>query len=908
MTRWWPRVRMPWRTARETRRVNADMEDEFRMHLDLRTADLMRAGLSVAEASRRARLEFGGLERYREEGRAARGLAWLDELRSDLRYAKRGLRRSPGFAVVAVSLLALGVGANASVFSLISAQLLRPLPFPAADRLIVVHQTYAPAAGERVSLPWSYPEYDAVRHALTGFDGLAAYIPASVNVSLGGDSFRGSAEIVSAAYLGTLGVRPSRGRDFLPHEGAAGAAAVAIVSHELWLHHLGGTSDLAARDVVINGLRFELIGVAPPGFGGLTGDADLWVLHPLAPAVWFDAYLTSDQRFLGVVARLAPEATLEQARAVIGSAGLRAAGVARAAMPGSEWSGEWGADAVLLDAARRDPATLRAYVVLAGAVFFVLLMALVNVFALLLARSTVRARETAVRGALGAGRWRIVRHGAVEGALLGVLGGALGIVLAVWSVRLIAVFAPERMRAADRSFANLGSFAEPGVDWRVVAFAAVLSIVAGVAAGVLPVIRATRGDFVRELRSGARGSSVRVGSVSRPTLLSAATIVQVACALVLLTGAGALLQAFQRLTAIDPGFDASGVVTFRVSPPDRLYGGEAAAPLLERLLRHVEAVPGVQSATVSLCTPYAQCSSTSLFIEGRADSEPAPSVGRHYVGPDHFRTLGIPLLRGRALSDADRAGRPRVAVINETAARRFWPDQDPIGRRVWFSSGGGFASPDSPTEIVGIVGDVLYGPPGEDVRPDFYTSYHQFTWPYTTVMVKTATRDPLALVPSLRRAVLEVDPHLPIHDVQPLTAAGADVLAGERFATLTLVAFAALGLLLATLGVYGIMAYSVAQRRREVGIRLALGSTPADVLRLMIRQGAGLLGAGLAAGAVIALAVGRALPALIASVGAPNAALLAGVAALLGIVGLAACWLPARVAMAVDPAETLAAD
>jgi putative ABC transport system permease protein len=896
------------RGVRQGRSLDADMEAEFRHHVESRAADLMDEGYPAREAKRLARLEFGATERYREEGRAARGLLRLDEIRTDLRFSARSLRRSPGFALGAIVLLALGVGANAAVFSLISAHLLRPLPFPDSGRLVLVHQTYAPAASAARPLPWSYPEYDAVRRAAGGFAGLAAYTPASVNVSLGDETFRTSAEVVSASYLATLGLRPARGRDFLEGEDVTGADPVAMLSHDLWQRHLGEAADASLRNIVVNGLPFTVVGVAPPGFRGLTGDADIWLTHAMAPAVYFDGYLTSDQRFLSVVGRLARGSTLEQAGAELGSAGVRAAAAARATMPGSEWSGEWGAAAVPLDVARQDPATLRAHLMLSAAVFFILLMALVNVFALLLARSTVRARETAVRGALGAGRWRIVRHGAVEGGLLGVLGGALGILLAVWVVRLLAMLAPEHMDTAQHRLGNLSSFAEPGVDWRVIVFSVVLSIGAGVVAGVLPVIRATRGDFVRDLKAGARGTSLEVGSVRRPTVLSAAAIVQIACALVLLAGAGALMQSFQRLIAIDPGFDPAGVVTFRINPPDHIYGGAAAAPLLERLLHRVEAVPGVQSATVGLCTPYMQCSTTTVFIQGRDDGQSAGAVGRHYVGPDHFSTLGIRLLRGRVLTDSDREDQPRVAVINETAAQQFWPDQDPVGQVVWFSSGGGFASQESPTEIVGVVADVLYGRPGESVRPDFYTSYHQFTWPHTTVMVKAGAGDPLALVPALRQAVLDVDPQLPIHDVRSLANRSAEALAGERFAARALAVSGVLGLLLAALGVYGIMAYSVAQRRREVGIRLALGSSPRDVLRVVMGQGAGLLAAGLLIGTVLALWLSRALPAFITGVSGADAGVLAAVASLLAIVGLVACWLPARSAMRVNPAETLSGE
>ncbi|CAN5873029.1 ABC transporter permease [soil metagenome] len=902
------RLRSLWRGLRRRSELEAGMEEEFRLHRELRTEDLIRSGMAPREAARRARLEFGSADRYREEGSAARGLGVYDELRRDLRHAARSLGRSPGFTLVAVLMLALGVGANAAVFSLVNAQLFRPLPFPAPDRLVVLHQNYVGPGRQSAALRWSYAEYSAVRSVVSTLSSVAAYAAAPVNLSGGGEAIRTAAEVVSASYFRTLGLVPVHGRDFVFDDDALSVEPVAIVGHDLWLRHFSGATDLSSQRLLVNGVALNIVGVAPPGFRGLTGEAEVWVTHAAGPDVYYSGYLTTDQQFISVVGRMPPGGSLESVRAEVATAGVRAVAAARGAAGADAPGEEWTADVMPLDAARRHPATVRAQLVLAGAVLFVLLIAVVNLFALLLARATARARETAVRAALGAGRLRLVRQGAVEGGLLGLMGGVLGVLFAVWSVRLLATLAPDRMGGPGRGLADVASFAVPSVDWRVVVFAAVLSLSAGLMAGILPAWRTTRGELTRPLRTGARGSTVGVGSVRRPTVLSAAAVVQVACALVLLTGAGALLKGFQQLNAIDPGFDAAGVVTFRITPPDRDYGGDAASPLLERIIQRIEAVPGVVSATVSLCAPLSQCSTTWLNIVGRPVSdEPLPLVGRHYVGPDHFRTLGIPLLRGRLLSDEDREGRPRVAVINETAARRFWPDQDPIGQRVWFTSGGGFASPDSPTEIVGIVGDVLYGSPGTDVQPDFYTSYLQFTWAYTTVMVR-ASGDPVALVPALRRAVLEVDANLPIHDVRTMAERSGEAMAAERFATLTLGVFAGLGLLLASLGVYGIMAYSVAQRRREIGIRLALGSTPRQVLRVMVAQGAALTLTGLGVGTVIALWLGRALPALIAGVASTDLMVFGVVVTLLALVSLIACYLPARSAMRVDPVETLAAD
>lgn len=899
------------RTAAEER-----MDEEIRFHIEMETEKNLRAGLSPVEARRRALIAFGGMEGHKEELREGRRLPLAEDLWRDVRHAARSLGRSPGFVAAAVLTLALGVGTNAAVFSLVSASLLRPLPFPEPERIVVLHQSYQePGAESRPFRWWTYPQLEALGSSLTTPSHLAAYWASDVNLSgEGADPVRMRTEIVSAPYFAALGIRPALGRAFLPREDSIpGRHPVAVLGYDTWERRFGADPEVLGRGVLLNGVPLTVVGVMPRGFRGLTGEAEAWIPHAMGPVVYMPDYLTSDQYFLGVVARLRPEVALEQARAEVAATGARTAGAVRAAGGAEEFGpGTWGAGLATLEEARRDPATLRAQLVLAGAALFVLLIAVVNLSALFLARSTARARETAVRAALGAGRLRLVRQGLVEGGLLGLLGGVAGMLLAVWSVEVLVAIGPAHLGGARPrlSVAGLASFAEPGVDWRVVTFAAGVSLAAGLLAGLMPALRATRGDATKGLGAGARGSSVGVGSLRRPTMLSLAATVQIACALVLLVGAGLLLQGFHRLRSVDPGFEADGVVTFRISPPHGEHGGNAAAALQERILESLEAVASVRSATVGYA-PFGGSASTSLQLDGEPGPEGSVRIGRHYAGPDHFRTLGIPLLRGRTLTGEDREGRPRVAVINETAARRFWPGEDPIGKRVslggdlWFDDGSG--SPGATTEIVGVVGDVLYGPPGSEVRPDFYTSYLQFARPGTTLMVRTEG-DPLTLLPALRRAVVEVDPNLAIHDVRTAHERAADALAGERFATAALSVFAGLGLLLASLGVYGVMAYSVVQRRREIGIRLALGATGRGVLRLVIGQGLALAAAGLAIGVVASLVLTRALPALFSDIGSADPLVFAAVVPLLLAVALLACWLPARAATRVDPVETIAAD
>ena len=838
----------------------------------------------------------------------------MTSIAHDLRHAWRSLWRTPLFTVLATVTLALGIGANAAMFAAVSAALFRPLPFPEPDRLVTLAQSRRDGATVEPTR-WSYPEFVALRGAVTTFAQVAAYSADDVNLARrGGEPVRARAEMVSAAYFPALGVRAAVGRTFLPDEDAApGTHPVVLLGDALWRGRFGADPRVLGRSVVVNGTALTVVGVLPAGFAGLTGGAELWVPHAMAPAVSYPGQLTSPQHFLSVVGRLAPAASLAHATREVAAAGARAVGAVHGAAASGGAPTRWGTSVVPLDRARRDPASLRAQVVLLGTVGLVLLIAAVNVASLLFARSAGRARELAVRTALGAPRRRLARTLLAESVLLAAMGATLGVLCAAWGMGVLAALTPDGIEAAAGASrgAQLDRFATADIDWRVIAFAGALAVAVGLLAGLPPALRATRGDLTGSLNAGARGASVRVGSARRPTVLSALVMGEVALAFVLLVGAGLLLKNFAQLRAVRPSFDAAGVVTFRLSAPEARYGGgRAAGPLFERVLERVAAVPGVTAATVGRCTPYASgCSSTALYVAGRPiPAEGAePIVGRHYVGADHFRVLGIPLVRGRAFTPADRLGRPKVAVINAAAARRFWPDEDPIGKRVWFGSGPGLDSPDSTAEVVGIVGDVPYGAPGEPVGPDVYTSYLQFTWPETMVMVRAATPTP-ALVPALRGALAAAEPTLPMYDVRTVEERAGAALAAQRFSTMLLGAFGVLGLALAALGIYGVMAFAVAQRRREIAIRLALGATRAAAVRLVVGHAAALAGVGLAAGLAAALALTRALAALLTGVSPTDPIVFATVLAVLALVALAACLVPARRAAMVPPATALAGE
>jgi predicted permease len=448
-----------------------------------------------------------------------------------------------------------------------------------------------------------------------------------VNLRIEGGALRTTIEQVSASYFETLGVTPVRGRAFLPEEDEIpGAHAVAILAHAEW-QQFGADETILGRQVLVNGIPLTVVGIAPPSFRGLTGDAALWIPQAMAPLVTYDAQLTSPEHFHSVFARLASGVTVEQSRAEIAVAGANAAASARVTEPG-----DWSADVVSLDAARRSPESVRARVVLSGAVLLVLLIAAVNLAALLLARAVGRSRELALRAALGAGRRRLIRHILMEGAVIGIAGAVLGVAFAALLIRTLAVVAAERLSGPRPWFVDVTAFDAPGLDWRVGAFTAVVALGAGLAAALVPALRATRGDLSSTLKIGGRGSTVGIGTIRRPTVLSTAAMAQIACALVLVVGAALLLRAFQQLRDVEPGFAAEGLLTLGVAGDHRetdfASAHAIAAPLLEQMLERVQAVPGVISATMSFCTPYMRCSSTPLYLDAASTTD-APVVGRH---------------------------------------------------------------------------------------------------------------------------------------------------------------------------------------------------------------------------------------------------------------------------------------
>ncbi len=825
-----------------------------------------------------------------------------DSLGLDLRFALRTFRNNRGFTAVAVLTLAIGIGATTSMFSVVNASLIRPPPFPDPDRLVMLYLTRSAAGEPARGTQWSYPEFELLRRSSSGFDGIAAYTIPDFNLARGGRGGGGDepehmeGEVVSATYFDVLGVPAALGRTFAAEEDVTpGTHPVVVLGNALWHRRFGGDPGVVGRTLRINRVSMTVVGVAPPAFRGLSGRADLWIPQAMGPLASYHGQLTDHQHFQNVVARLRPGVSLADAKVEI-----ELVGAYIAAEVTHEGDLRWGATVRTLHEARIDPTARQSQLLLLGAVGLVLVIACANLVNLLLARAASRHREITIRLSVGSSRARLVRQLLAESLLLSISGGIIGTGLAFFLTDTLSALVP------GRSGASLADFAVVSVDPTVLGFAIAISVSTGLLLGLVPALRATRTDLIDALKQRTESSSIGPRS-GRPSTSGLLIVSEFALASLLSVGATLLLTTYGRLQSRDVGFEPDNVLTFWIQPPLARYRGDAAAPFMERILAQVSRVPGVKSATVSLCTPLTGCSSRLLYLADREwpEDQGAPLVGRHYVAPDHFRTLGIRLLRGRALSTQDRPGRPRVTVVSETAARTYWPDEDPIGQRVWL--GDASLEPDSSFEIVGVVGDVQYDEIDGVYEPEFYTSYLQFTWPYAYVMLRSQESSDI-LVPQLRRAVAAVDAELPIHDIQTLRQRVGNALAKPRFNAVMLGGFAALALGLAAIGMYGVMAHFVAQRTSDLGIRMALGAQKSQVLGLVLRHGGKLVVTGMVLGVAGALGAGRLLSSFVYDVGVSNPRIFLAVNVVLALVALAACYLPARRAVSVDPMRVLRAE
>ncbi len=889
------RARVLLRPGRHAR----ELDEEIRFHLALEAmqrAHATRGTVSETDARWAARRRFGNLTSTKEEARQMAGLGFFDTPEQDVRFALRSFRRSPGFTAVAVLTLAVGIGANTAIFSAVNAMLLRPLPFKEPERLMQVNLTVPPRGDSpaRDDAPWSYPKFVVFRKAQTIFEDLTIWTSFQGTIRVGSDAERTNFEFVDAHYLPTLGLRTAIGRNFSAEEDATpGGTRVAILSDAFWQRRFNADSAVLGRSLSIDSKPYTIVGVLPRGFRGISGTAEMLV-----------SFMSQDADQLGepwshgydIIARLKPDVTPERAKVVVRQLG----GVVADAYPHPQVKNErWGATARELDRTRVDPVVRRSLLVLLGAVGLVLLIACANVANLFLVRAAGRRREIAVRLAVGAGRRRLVRQLLTESVVLATLGGLASVIVAWWGVKLLAALDPSTsLRVQQLGGIGAVSFQLIRLDPAAFAFAAGLTIVTGLVFGLVPALQATHPSLTGDLKTEtARLAGVR-GLTSRNVL----AVVEIALAVVLLAGSGLMIRSLAKLLGVRPGFDAEQVLTMRFN----LIGvGQDSLPAFyDQLVARLASIPGATNVGLADCPPLnGGCNGTILMHRDRPAPAPGtePFIGIHWVTPGWFTTMHVPLKAGRVFTNGDRRGTQKVVVVSETAARRYWPGQDPVGRPVSVGQGGFY---DDTAYVVGVVGDVRFGTLDSLPVPDVYLSYYQSPRGRMMMFVRAAG-DPRSLVGAARREVAALAPGVPLYDVRPMRERVADAMGYARFSATLLAAFAAVALALAALGTYGVISFAVSQRTKEIGVRVALGATRGDVLRLVVGQGIGLAVVGGALGLAGALATTRVLRSLLYEVAPSDPTTLVSIVALLVVAVIVASWLPARRAASVHPAEAL---
>jgi putative ABC transport system permease protein len=819
----------------------------------------------------------------------------------DLRYAIRSLCRVPVFTMAAVVSLAIGIATSTTVFSLVDAAMLRPPPFADANRLTVLNITQrTPSEGE-LRLRWSWPRFQLLQQDLQSFEGVASSSNAVLTITGVADPEPLPVEIVSWRYLTIMRAALVLGPGFTEDEDQPGRASpMVILSHDLWERRFSGAQDVVGRTLELNSVPMTVAGVAARGFRGVSGLADAWVPATIAPRVSYRDYLTTNQNFITVIGRLRDGVPMDAARAELTVVGQRIHSEQPSEMDTPQ--DHFSAAVMTLNDARIDIVTRRALLLLAGAVVVLLMIACANVASLLLGRAAGRRREIAVRLAVGASRGRLVRQLLVESGLLAALSGVLGLVIAFWTIAAVQI--PPTLARGRNFFGAVGEFATPTVDWRVITFTVTISACTVLLFGLMPALRATRTDLVNDLKVGVRASAAS----GRFALRESVVVLQIALAVVLIVGCGLLLTSYVRLRDTRLGFEPSRLLTFMIRPSEVTYTTATAPALLDRILEEVGRVPGVEAATVDGCAPLSmQCASASLHIVGRpwTMATDTPTVLRHYVAPAHFKTLGVEIIRGRGVTENDRAGRPPVVVINEAAAERFWPNENPLGHRVWFEGAPTIGDPESTAEIVGVTRNVAYQPLDENpIQPDFFTPYAQFTYPTRMMLVRTRG-EPLALVAQIAAAVRRADPALALFDVQTMEARARGSWSKHTFQTGLFVIIGVIALALAVTGVYAVTSYYVASRTREIGVRMALGASNIVVARTAMAQTTKLALTGGTIGVLGAVALSRIIGATLHETSPLDPGVFAGaVVVLMGAV-IAASYLPLRRALRVNPVDVL---
>ena len=812
----------------------------------------------------------------------------MNRLAQDIGYACRSLLRSPGFTLVAIATLALSLGVNTAIFSFVNAVLLKPLPYAEPERIVRVLE--APPGGGRNGI--STLNFLDWQKENTVFDFMAASTGGSVSLTGVAEAVQLPGASVSAPYFDIFGVRAALGRTFVAGEDQAGRDHVAVLSHVLWQTQFGGDAAIIGRSILLNGEPHTVVGVLPKGSPFDRGYARIW-----RPLTFTPANMTRNFHWFGAVARLKSGVTLEQARAQMDTIGKRIA----TDFPDS--NKDWGVGVDPLDETVVGKELRQSLYLLLTAVGMVLLIACANVANLSLMRVVGREREIAIRLALGAGRWALVRQFLTESLLVSLTGGALGVMLGLLAMTGLKAVMPQYA---------LPSEADVTLDGRVLLFSFLLAGLTGLIVGLLPALQAARSNLTNSLKQGGVGSSAGAHTRVRSGLV----VVEIALAFVLLTGAGLLMRSLDKLSRVDPGFDSANVLTFQLPVSDQRFPDPAGlSAYLRQISSRVGALPGVTGVALTSALPMRGWGYGMPFQI--ADKENVDRANRKacyfkMVSPSYFRTLGMHLLKGRSLADTDVHGAPPVAVINDALARKYFPDTNPLGKRILVQEivpGKTQLGGEIPWEVVGVAADEKVG--GLDDKPEnnpgMYVSTEQSATYGPAVLVRSAM-DTALLREAIRKAVREISPDQPIPDMKTLDVIKAESLGDNRFRALLLGTFAGVSLLLSAIGIYGVISYSVTQRNREIGIRTALGASRGDVLRLVLRHGLGLTALGLLLGIGGALGLTQLLVALLFGVDGQDPLTLAAVAVVLGLVALLACIVPARRAAQVDPLIALRDD
>jgi putative ABC transport system permease protein len=873
------------------RRTAAAVAEEFAFHLDMRASELISRGWTPEAARAEARRQFGDVtdaETYcrrtdeRREKRIMRTDFWT-ELAQDISYAMRSLRKAPGFALVAILTLALGIGANTAIFSVVRGILLRPLPFAQPGRLVMVASTYGGSQKPSTSSPANVYDW---RSQNKSFTSMAVVTGHSAVLTGSGDPEKIRGFSVGADFFSILGVQALQGHSaFTPEDSAWHGTKSVLVNETLWRTRFGSDPALVGKMLTLDNENFQVAGIIPAE-SAWPSNAMLWYPFTYDPA---DLANSRGAVYLNVVARLKPGATLQSATADMSTIS------ARLAKQYPNANDKWGSVVVPMQDWITGSLKLPLLVLLGG-VAFVLLIACANVANLLLVRGVAREGELAVRTALGAGRGRLIRQLVTESMVLSLIGGATGFLLAIVGTRLLVAAAPTSIPRLDAIH----------VDGVVLAFTLAIATLTGAIFGLVPAYQMVRPDIAKTLREGGRtGGNRSGGHIARRALV----VAEVALSVMLLAGAGLLIRSFNSLMAVDPGFRTENSISFALSLPDAKYHtARQMSAFMGQVMERMHALPGVQSAGSGFGMPLTNFGfGFSFTVAGRAPLKPSeqPDAEVRVATPDYFTTMGIRMVKGRGFTDLDRSGGAKVLLVTETAAKKFFPGEDPIGKHVTF----GWTRDDGTLEgdIVGIVADVKQSSLAATTLPQFWAPYDQ--WPMSSMnVVLHTTRDPQAAVADARAAIKQLDPDLAVAQIKTLDAVLAESVAQPRFYMVLLTAFAIVAIALSAIGIYGVIAYLVGQRARELGIRIALGATPTRVVRMVVREGVAMVAVGIGVGIAGALALTRLMGALLFTIKPTDPVTYVTVAALLACVALVASFVPALRAANVDPALAMRAD